>query len=255
MNSDLTAVNDEIKRENNTDVDVADHMFAYIQGGSSGIIQVELNKSEERPANPKELEMRWREKVGDIAGTKELSFKSTMSMGSSAPISVNLQGRSVNSVESAAEELFQHLRSMEAVYEVQTSASAGPEELMLRIKPEGEALGITLVDLARQVREAFYGAEAQRIQRGTQEVKVMVRYPKSQRESIGNLENMWIRTPDGRQMPFSSVAEYRMQQGYASISRTNGQRTINVSANVNYGVTQPNAVSYTHLTLPTKRIV
>ena len=115
MNSDLEDVNKGIKQENNTDVDVADHMFAYIQGGSSGIIQVELNKSEERPANPKELEMRWREKVGDIAGTKELSFKSTMSMGSSAPISVNLQGRSVNSVESAAEELFQHLRSMDCL--------------------------------------------------------------------------------------------------------------------------------------------
>ena len=242
MNSDLEDVNNEIKQERNTDVDVADHMFAYIQGGSSGMIQVELNKSEERPANPKELEMRWREKVGDIAGTKELSFMSTMSMGSSSAISVNLQGRVVRSVEAAADELFEHLRSIEGVYEVQTSASAGPEELMLRIKPEGEALGITLVDLARQVREAFYGAEAQRIQRGTQEVKVMVRYPKSQRESIGNLENMWIRTPDGRELPFSSVAEYKMQQGYASISRTNGQRTVNVSANVNYGVTQPNIV-------------
>ena len=242
MDRDLRDVNQDIKNDTGSDIDVADHMFAYIQNGTRGMLQVELFKGEFRPATTKELEMRWREKVGDIAGTKELTFISTMSMGGGAPISLNLAGRNTNHLEQASEELAEHLRSFQGVYEVQNAAVAGPEELMLRIKPEGEALGITLVDLARQVRQAFYGAEAQRIQRGTQEVKVMVRYPKDQRESIGNLENMWIRTPDGRELPFASVAEYTLEQGYTAITRTGGKRTITISANVNNSITQPGIV-------------
>lgn len=239
LDRDLRAVNEDIKADTGSDINVAEHMFAYIQNGRSGFLQVELYKGEDRPANPKELELRWREKVGDIAGTKELSFSSGMHMGGGAPISLKLQGRNLERVREAAEELAEHLRAYDGVYEVQSSASAGPEELMLKIKPEGVALGITLIDLARQVRQAFYGAEAQRIQRGKQEVKVMVRYPLDQRQSIGNLENMWIRTPDGRELPFSSVADYEMQQGYASITRSDGQRTVTVSANVNDAVTEP----------------
>jgi multidrug efflux pump subunit AcrB len=242
MNADLQTVNEEIKEESGVDVDVADHMFAYIQGGTRGMLQVELNKEEGRPGTPKDVELAWREKVGDIAGTKELTFRSSMHMGGGPPISINLQGRNFDNVEAAAEELLERLRAIDGVYEVQSSATNGPEELMLKIKPEGEALGITLVDLASQVRQAFYGAEAQRIQRGNQEVKVMVRYPKSQRESIGNLENMWIRTPDGRELPFASVAEYEMQTGYSSISRSDGKRTVTVTGNVNNTVTQPNIV-------------
>ena len=87
--------------------------------------------------------------------------------------------------------LVEHLKTYEGLYEIESSANAGPEELELLIRPEAKALGITLADLARQGREAFYGAEAQRIQGGTQEVKVMVRYPRQERISIGNLENMW----------------------------------------------------------------
>jgi|TARA_B100000315_G_scaffold248320_1_gene278069 multidrug efflux pump subunit AcrB len=242
LDSDLRAVNEEIKADTGSEINVAEHMFAYIQGGTRGMLQVELHKGEGRPVNPKELELRWREKVGDIAGTKELTFRSSMHMGGGPPIALKLQGRNIERLEQAADELVEHLRSYDGVYEVSSSANKGPEELMLKIKPEGEALGITLVDLARQVRQAFYGAEAQRIQRGNQEVKVMVRYPRDQRQSIGNLENMWIRTPDGRELPFSSVAEYDMQKGYASITRNDGQRAVTVTANVNNTITQPMVV-------------
>ena len=242
LDDDLRLVNEAIKKEKGSDVNVAEHMFAYVQNGTRGMLQVELNKSDDRPAHPKELEIRWRQQVGDIAGTKELTFRSSMHMGGGPPISINLQGRNFSQVEGAAEELLEYLRQIDGVYEVQSTATNGPEELMLALTPEGEALGLTLVDLARQVRQAFYGAEAQRIQRGNQEIKVMVRYPKSERESIGNLENMWIRTPDGRELPFASVARYQNQQGYSSISRYDGKRTITVTANVNNAVTQPNIV-------------
>ena len=126
-----------------------------------------------------------------------------------------------------------YLQTFNGVYEVESSNNAGPEELKLRIRPEAEALGITLTDLAGQVRQAFYGAEVQRIQRGESEVRVMVRYPEVDRKSVGNLENMWIRLPDGREVPFNAVADYELARGYSSVQRLDGRRTVSVTANLN----------------------
>ena len=132
-----------------------------------------------------------------------------------------------------------YLNDFVGVFEVLVSANAGPAEIQLAIKPEAEASGITLADLGRQVRTAFYGAEAQRIQRGDQEVKVMVRYPRSERRSIGNLENMWVRTPDGRELPFAAVANYQLDRGYDSIQRVNGVRAITITAETDTLVVEP----------------
>ena len=199
LDRDLRAVNEEFKAESGVDIDVAEHLQAYITNGKSGQLMVELSRDEDRPANGKDLELRWRQKAGEIAGTRELRFSSGMHMGGEQPIALALKGHDYRQVEQAAEELVAYLKTFEGLFEVESSADAGPEEVKLRIKPEAEALGVTLADLGRQVREAFYGAEAQRIQRGTEEVKVMVRYPRVERSSIGNLERMWIRLPDGRE--------------------------------------------------------
>ena len=239
MDAGLRAVNEEIKAERNIDVDVAQSLFAYVWEGAKARMQVELDRSDDRPVSPKEVEQRWRDKVGEIAGTKELKFYSSMHMGGEAPIQISLKGNNHRLVEEAAEELVEHLRTYDGLYEIKSSASAGPEELKLRVRPEAEALGVTLADLARQVREAFYGAEAQRIQRGDDEVKVMVRYPRAERKSIGNLESMWIRTPDGREVPFGAVAEYEIVQGYNVITRTGGQTAVTVRSNADLAVAEP----------------
>jgi len=238
MDRALREVNAEIKAETGSEQDVVEHMFAYISNGTTGRFQVELAK-ENRGVTPKEIEQRWRNKVGEIAGTKALRFAGTRHMGGGPPIALKLQGRNYQRTEAAAAELIAYLKTIEGLYEVEMSANAGPEEINLRIKPEAEALGVTLVDLARQVREAFYGAEAQRIQRGTHEVRVMVRFPRSERRSVGNLESMWIRLPDGRELPFSSVAEYEMKPGFSMIRRLDGQRTITVTANADLAVVEP----------------
>lgn len=242
MDAELRALNEEFKAEYDTDIDVAQHLFAYINNGKSGMLQVELSKDEARPANAKIVEQRWRERVGEIAGTKELKFSSGMHMGGGSPISIALKGNNYERVEQAAGELVTHLKGYEGLYEVESSADAGPEELKLSIRPEAEALGITLADLARQVREAFYGAEAQRIQRGDEEVKVMVRYPRSERSSVGNLERMWIRLPDGRELPFAAVASYEVGRGYNSITRLDGQRTVTVNSNADLSRVEPMAI-------------
>ncbi len=237
MDEGLREVNDELKAEMGEGRDVVAHSFAYVNG-NRGQFQVELAK-EGREVSPKLVEQRWREKVGDIAGTRELKFAGTRHMGGGPPIALKLQGRDYERTEAAAAELVEYLKGINGLYEVEMSANAGPEEINLRIKPEAEALGITLVDLARQVREAFYGAEAQRIQRGTQEVRVMVRFPRTERRSVGNLESMWIRLPDGRELPFSAVAEFDMKPGFSMIRRLDRQRTITVTANADVAMVEP----------------
>ncbi|MCY3623285.1 MAG: efflux RND transporter permease subunit [Gammaproteobacteria bacterium] len=257
MTNALHEVDDELKAEYGFEEDVVKHVFAYVQNGRSGRFQVELSKVETRAVeiDLKELETRWRAKVGEIAGTTELRISTGNQMGGGPPVAFRLSGRSIAQVEAAADDLAAHLKTYDGLYEVESSASDGPEELRLTVRPEAEAMGVTLSDLARQVRQAFYGVEAQRIQRGDSDVRVRVRYPRSERRSIGNLENMWIRLPDGRQMPFHAVATYKLERGYNSISRIDGKRTVTVSANADLGVVEPGRVAgtVTATFLPTLR--
>ena len=239
MNGALRRVNDQLKAEAGTDEDIVKNVFAYIRDGRAGFFVVELAGGEEREVTPQVVEQRWRSEVGEIAGAKELRFLSTMHLGGGPPIDFSLAGRNYRQLEQAAEDLERHLASFDGVFEIQVSANAGPEEVRLAIKPEAEASGLTLQNLGRQVRTAFYGAEAQRIQRGDQEVRVMVRYPRSERQSLGNLENMWVRTPDGRELPFAAVADYRLERGYDSIQRVDGRRSINVTARTDLNVVEP----------------
>ena len=104
--------------------------------------------------------------------------------------------------------------------DIADSFREGKQEVKLKIKPTAEPLGVTLRDLARQVRQAFYGEEAQRIQRGRDDIRVMVRYPEEQRRSLGDLENMRIRTLDGAEVPFRTVADAELGRGFATIQRT-----------------------------------
>ncbi len=238
MDAALREVNEDLKAEYGDTRDFVEHVFAFISNGKTGRFQVELVK-EDRQVSPKEIELRWREKVGELAGTKELRFASSSHMGGGPPIALKLQGKNYTLTENAAGQLVEYLRGIEGLYEVEMSATAGPEEIKLSIKPESEALGVTLVDLGRQVREAFYGAEAQRIQRGDQDLRVMVRFPKEERRSVGNLESMWIKLPDGRELPFSAVAEFEMQPGFSVIRRLDGNRTVTVTANADLAVVEP----------------
>jgi len=238
MDEALREVNVDLKTQYNEDRDIIEHAFAYVYNGTRGRLQVELVK-EDRPVSPKEIENRWRDKVGEVAGTKELRFSSSRNMGGGQPIALKFQGRNYDLTEQASAEMVEYLRGIEGLYEVEMTANSGPEEIKLKIKPEAEALGITLVDLGRQVRESFYGAEAQRVQRGDSDLRVMVRYPKSERRSVGNLESMWIRLPDGRELPFSAVAEFEMQPGFSAIRRLDGNRTVTVSANADLSVVEP----------------
>lgn len=222
-------------------------IIAYTEGESRGKVEIELLPGQEREGivSVKELERQWRKKVGILPGVEELRYSGEAGKhgGGGAVVKVRLTGQNFDELEAAAEEVKAVLAKFPNLTDVSDSYEAGKEEVLLTIKPEAEALGLTTNDLARQTREAFFGAEAQRIQRGREDVRVMVRYPRDKRTSISQLQRMRIRTRDGAEVPFSAVAQARIGKGYTSIRRIDRNRAINVTADadkekVNMGAVQ-----------------
>jgi multidrug efflux pump subunit AcrB len=183
----------------------------------------------------------WRAYIGDIGAVEDFTLDYTMTR-SGKPIKLVLTGPSVADLQAVSDELRETLASYPGVYNINDTLQAPREEIELDLKPAAENLGITLADLAQQVRRAFYGAEAQRIPRTREDVKVMVRYPESERVSVDNLEDMRIRTPDGREVPFAAVAEVRFVPGYQTIQRLDRKRTLEMTAEVVSGSSNPRAV-------------
>ena len=206
-----------------------------------GEVTLELQSGDDRPIFARDVAQRWREATPMIAGTEELTFTSSL-FTAGEPISLRLQSADVDDLQVAAESLKAKLTSYPGVIDITDSFRAGKEEIKLSILPSAEVLGLTLEDLARQVRQAFYGEEAQRIQREREDVRVMVRYPRSQRRSLGDLENLRIRAPDGTEVPFYTVARAEMGRGYASIRRTDRQRVISVTADIDRSRANANEV-------------
>ncbi|RMD83820.1 MAG: AcrB/AcrD/AcrF family protein, partial [Candidatus Dadabacteria bacterium] len=153
-----------------------------------------------------------------------------------------LYGNDIERLTAAAERLKAALSAYPGVHDVADSFRRGKRELKLEIKPEAEALGLTLADLARQVRQAFYGAEAQRVQRGREDLKVMVRLPEARRRSLADLEALRIRGPGGIEVPFSTVARAHWSRGFASIERADRQRIVDVTASVDRKVANANEI-------------
>lgn len=220
---------------------------ANVQEGPSdthvGQMIVELNKSEKRALSAPKLAARWRAAIGEIPGMRTLEFKSTAAGRRGKPIEIELAGKEYGELSSAAGEVKEFLRRYPSVFSIFDSHSAGKLEVQLKLKPAAQSLGITQADLAKQVRYAFHGAEAQRIQRGREDIRVMIRYPKAERASVGNLENLRIRTKDGREVPFHEVAEAQFGEGFSTIKRTNRRRTILVSADLDKTVGDLEAIN------------
>ncbi|WP_440877491.1 efflux RND transporter permease subunit [Thalassotalea sp. PLHSN55] len=208
------------------------HSMVFTGGNLEATFLLELVKQEERELDAYQIEKLWRDEIGEIPGTRDLRFFAGTNAGGGAAIEFQLTGQNDAELEKAADSITDSLSAYDGVYDIRHSFSRGSQEIKLGIKQEAEVLGLTLSDLAKQVRQAFYGDEAQRIQRGRDEVKVMVRYPQESRISIADLEDMWIRTPTGDQVPFYQVANIEIGQGFSSITRINKKRSITISADI-----------------------
>jgi len=194
-------------------------------------VSVELVSSEQRDLSSTYLVDRWRALTRPIPDVVALDFTSSL-FSAGEDINIQFTGRDIETLRSAADDLKEVLGGYAGVFDISDSFRAGKKEVRLQIKPEAELLNLNQVDLARQVRQAFYGDEAQRIQRGRDDVRIMVRYPEEERETLGTLEEMRIRTPGGAEVPFSTVAEAEMGRGFSTIERVDRRRAINVTAAV-----------------------
>jgi len=206
-----------------------------------GMVMVQLLKSEDRPLSSEQIGERWRRLTGPIPGALKLEFNTSM-RSTGKPIAFQLSGKDIRKLRKAAEDLKKRLSHYGGVFDISDSFREGKEEIVTKVKPEGQMLGITDMDLARQVRQAYYGDLVQRIQRGRDDVPVMVRYTKPERTSTRSLDELRIRTPSGLEVPFRTVATARIGRAYSTINRTDRKRTINVSADIDMAVANANEV-------------
>ena len=245
-------LNEEWLMENPNDLPPINKLGAYtggmtelgtpVGGDNIGLLVAEL-PFDDRKLSVLEVENMWRARVEDMPGVKKLTFDSGRSIGGGSDLGFNVIGQNINELEQASKALENKLKEYNGVFDIRSSLSVGGEEIKLDVKPEAESLGLSMASVGRQVRQAFYGEEAQRIQRGKDEIKVMVRYPEEDRKSIGNLESMRIRNDLGDEIPFISVASATFGKAYSKIERENGDRVVTVSADVDSGSVEPRIVT------------
>lgn len=205
------------------------------RGGAanSGSVRFEITPAEQRESDigSRELVKEWRQLIGVIPGAENLTFRAEIGR-SSNPIDIQLSGNSISTLQTVAEQIKQRLATYPSVFDIADSMSDGKEELQIELTEQGLALGLNRVDVSRQVRNSFFGVQVQRIQRGRDDVRVMVRLPIDERRSVADLKDILIQTPNGGRVPLSHVATLVPGQSPSTITRIDRYRTLNVSADV-----------------------
>lgn len=205
-----------------------------VSGGHCGEAWIEILPASERPGIPaSEVTAKWRELTGDVLGEEQLTFSIIGGGPGGNPIEIQLIGNDLPQLELAADELKNEIAKYPGAFDITDNFRPGKMEKQIHIKKGAESLGITLADIAMQIRQAYYGEEVLKIQRGKEDIKVMVRYSQKERESESSIDDFRIRTRDKRQIPLSQVADIEMKQGYSTIQRVDRKRIITVISDIN----------------------
>jgi multidrug efflux pump subunit AcrB len=219
------------------------HERIFVGAPEQGRVFVEFIPPSRRGVPLEEISVLWEKEVGKIPGAVSQQYFRSSIGGGGPQISIWLTGPNMDDLLAASAQLEAELAAKPGVYQVENDFRPGRTELQVSLKPEGEALGLTMADVSAHLSGAFYGAEPQQLQRGRDEVKVRVRYPASERATVEDLEHSRIRTPAGVEAPLLSVADFKLAQGYAAIRGTNGMRRLAVMARADSSVTSPEAVT------------
>jgi len=196
---------------------------------------VKLAPPEVRDMTAKEASVRLRELMGDVPDAKEVSVQYTQ--GNNDPgLELSIRHPDLDVLRAATADLESQLRTYETLYDVRNNLEGATEEIRLTMKPGTAKLGLTLADVNRQVRQAYFGEEVQRLPRDGQDVRVKVRYPLESRQNIESLKNFRVRTSDGRELPLLAVADLEYAPGINRIQRWNGNRAARVSADLKESV-------------------
>lgn len=216
-------------------------MQVDLRNRTSGRIMVKLVEPEDRAMNTFELADLWRQAIPPLPGVKRFNISDNLfgSDRDDGDISFRLESSDDAQLLAAAKELKAKLNSLKGVGDVNDSRQTSAKEVQFTLKPLAYSMGLTLSDIASQVGYSFYGLEAQRILRDSEEIKVMVRYPLSERSSVGHVDDVMIQAPNGAELPLSELAEISMHDGVTRIRRENGNRTINVWGSVDAAQVEP----------------
>ena len=203
------------------------------KGGHCGEVWIEILPAENRPNLPvNEVIARWRSLAGRIPGTEKLTFTSLEGGPGGNPIEIQLAGEDFGTLRRAADALKKEVATYPGTFDITDDFRPGKVEKRVTIAEGAKSIGVAMADVARQVRQAYYGEEALRIQRGRDDVKVMVRYSKEERRQEASLERMRIRTGDGREIPLNEVASIKEEAGYSVINRVDRKRVITVISDI-----------------------
>jgi multidrug efflux pump subunit AcrB len=216
-------------------------MQIELRSRTRGQIMVKLVVPEERSINTFELAELWRKAIPSYPGLKSLNISDNLFGGGrdDGDIAFRLESIDDKQLLLASNELKRKLNTVKGVGDVNDSRQTSAKEVQFTLKPLAYSMGLTLAEIASQVSYSFYGLEAQRILRDSEEVKVMIRYPLAQRSSVGHVDDVMIQAPNGTELPLSELADIILTDGVTRIRRENGNRTINVWASVDADQVEP----------------
>ena len=205
-------------------------------------MRVELVPPSDRSIGGIDFSRAWRAATGEVTGVESLTFNATSLGPGGKAIDVQLTGPDQEQLEKAARELSGMLARYEGVSDLDDGTASGKRQISLSLTPEAQSLGLDAQDVAGQVRAAFFGAEALRQQRGRNEVKVLVRLPREEREKLSTVEDLMLRTPTGGEIPLSVATQSDEGRSYTSINRRDGQRIIAITGDVDPTVGDANVI-------------
>lgn len=205
------------------------------RGGASnvGSVRFEITPPESRSSTISSTEFvrEWRSLIGEIPGAENITYRAEIGR-SSDPIDVQLIGNSQDTLREVADKVRERLATYPTVFDIADSLSDGKEEIQIELTEQGKALGLNRVNVSNQIRNAFFGSQVQRIQRGRDDIRVMVRLPLEERRSLNDLRNLLISDNNGGTVPLSHVASLKPGKSPSKIRRVDRFRTVNVTADV-----------------------
>lgn len=204
-------------------------------GSHVGTVEVQLVQPDERAVSARELIQMWREEIPKIAGAEALKFGSESMGPGGASIEFKLLASEGDEkyLDQAADECKEYLATKSGVFDIEDDSRAGKSEMVIKLNEQGQALGLNANELLNTIRGVYFGEEVDRIQRGRHEVKLMLRYPKSARQSMEGFENIRIRDNDGNERPLLEVADISYQKSFSTINRLNQKRCVTITGDVN----------------------
>ncbi len=208
----------------------------YIAADESDVTSyITITEAVNRKESTEQIAEMFRNQLSAIPDAEEITIGFTQNEGG-PDLSFGIEGDSLEDLRLSTVDLQNYLRTLPGVYDVRNNLQSATPEVRIALRPGAERFGLSIAEVSRQVRQAFYGEEVQRLPRGGQDVRVMVRYPREARESLTTIEAMRIRTADGREVPLTAVAEAQFAPSYKRIDRRDRQRSARVTAELREGI-------------------